>query len=139
MNQTLPEDFDWISARADCSPTQAFMKLRVQIQDDLTKRVAGMSDQEKSKYSFKIVNQDWEFWVSVEGPYIEKGITFRRTSAGINVHDASSDKLLFQGILTLSNDGRCKFKVEDAEYDFWQFRKLALEDILFTSVAKWRP
>ena len=43
------------------------------------------------------------------------------------------------GILTLADDGECKFRVGNAEYDFWQFRKLALEDILFTSVAKWRP
>jgi hypothetical protein len=50
-----------------------------------------------------------------------------------------SGDLLYEGKLTLSNDGDCKLKVGDTEYSLWQFRKLTLEDVLFTSVAKWRP
>ncbi len=138
MTQNLPDDFDWISARAECSPTQAFVRIRTEVHNDIKTRMAMMSEQEKTKYVFSITHQDWQFWVAVGGPYVDKGIAFSRTPDGIDVHDVSSEKLLYHGILTLSNEGKCKLKVGEVEYDFWQFRKLALEDVLFTCVAKWR-
>jgi hypothetical protein len=38
----------------------------------------------------------------------------------------------------LSNDGECKLRVNGDEYTFWQFRKLALEPLLFTLIKDLR-
>ena len=35
MNQKLPENFNWVSVRAECSPTAAFLKLRSQENEDI--------------------------------------------------------------------------------------------------------
>jgi hypothetical protein len=65
-------------------------------------------------------------------------VIFSRSPAGVEVRDSESNSLIHEGILTLSNDGHCRLKVGDVEYDLWQFRKLSLENVLFTSIAKWR-
>jgi len=134
---TPGKDYDWVSARSACSPTQAFIRLREQVGEDLNKRAALMVEAEKEKYRFKSGSQDWMFWVSVQGDYIDKAVSFHRTTTGIEVRDARNDAPLMEGKLTLGDDGECKLKVGEKAYSFWQFRKLALEDVLFTSVAKW--
>jgi hypothetical protein len=96
-----------------------------------------MIETEKESYRFKTGSQNWMFWVSVLGGAIDKAVAFHRTTTGIEVRDAGNDAVILKGELTLSNDGECKFKVGENTYSFWQFRKLALEDLLFTSVAKW--
>jgi hypothetical protein len=135
----LAQDFDWISERHACSPTQAFIALREQVMEDVKKRSAFMKDSEKERYEFHTGTQDWLFWVSVNGSYVEeKGVSFHRSRVGIEVRDTANNNLLIEGVLTLGADGECKLKVGEKLYSFWQFRMLALEDILFTSVAKLR-
>ena len=45
------------------------------------------------------------------------------------MHDGA-DKLMFDATLTLNDKGECRLKIGEKELDFWQFRKLALEDLL---------
>ena len=52
---------------------------------------------------------------------------------------ASNGNSLSVFIESQSNDGQCRIKVGEIEYNFWQFRKLTLEDVFFTNVARWRP
>jgi hypothetical protein len=142
MNQTVPEDFDWISARAACSVSQVFQRLRMQVEADVAKRNDIRTENEKSKYSFQFIAENGSFSVSLDGRFLEEieiGVGFRRTSAGIDVYTPSDGQLRFSGEVTLSNDGLCRIKVEKAEYSLWQFRKLSLEGVFFTQVAKWRP
>ena len=139
MNQKLPENFNWVSVRAECSPTAAFLKLRSQVEEDVNDRIKLMPEAELPRYSFTFRSEEaWKFWVLVRVPGLDKGVLFIRSPHGIEVRDVSTDRLMYDGHLTLANDGECKLKVGESEYSFWQFRKLALEDILFTSVAKWR-
>jgi hypothetical protein len=144
MNQILADDFDWISARAECSPSQVFQKLRLQLKNDVEKRNAIRTENEKSRYVFTIHSDTRRISVFVEGQLeygdtFNEGVVFSRTYTGIDVHKGTSDELLFQATLTLSNDGVCRLRIGDTEHSLWQFRKLALEEVFFTKVAKWRP
>jgi hypothetical protein len=133
----IPTDFDWITARNICTPTKAFLELRSQVEKDVKDRIVQLSDKERGVCSFSVDNFEWHFAVSlkIRVLYRTDVIPFKLTPTGIDVSDGGTGKLLYSGVLTLSTDGRCKFKVGEVEYDFWQFRKLALEDILFTVVS----
>ncbi len=137
--KVIPSDFDWVEARSRCTPLQVFDKLRLQTKDDVEKRNTLRTVNEKDRYLFTFNTQNRRFWVTVEGYEVEdKGVVFSPSAVGIDVRDLHRDILLLQGVLTLSNDGECKLKIGEVEHTFWQFRKLALEDVLFTSVGKWR-
>jgi hypothetical protein len=137
---TLPQDFDWIAERTKCTPTRAFLTLRAQVEEDVEKRITQMNDVEKGKYSFSFGSQNWQFWVSVRVPQLslDKGVLFVKTPVGVDIADIETAKVIHPGVLTLGMDGQCRFRSGDVEYDFWQFRKLALEDLLFTIVARWQ-
>jgi hypothetical protein len=137
QDQIEAAGYDWIAARHACSPTHAFIVLREQVMADVERRRALMKEVEKENYQFSTGSRDWMFWVSVSGSYVDKGVAFHRSATGISVRDAANDAPLLEGKLTLDNDGECKLKVGENIYSFWQFRKLALENVLFTSVAKW--
>ena len=140
MNHAVPEDFDWISARAACSASQAFQKLRLQVESDVSKRNEIRTDNEKSKYAYQFTSEGGAFSVHLVSHLFEQmeiGVIFKRTPAGIEVYSLA-DQLLLQGEVTLSNGGQCRIMVAGSEYNFWQFRKLSLESVFFKDVAKWR-
>jgi archaellum component FlaF (FlaF/FlaG flagellin family) len=64
---------------------------------------------------------------------MSKGIKFNITQNGIAVQDVESQAILYNGILIISNDGQCRLRVDQAEYDLWQFRLLALHDLFFVN------
>ncbi len=140
MNESLTDEFDWISARAACSVYQVFQKLRLQVESDVKKRNEIRTENEKTKYIYRFAADGGAFSVCLEFLAFEeqeRGVVFKRTLSAIDVCSVS-EELLFQGDVTLSNDGQCRIKVNDSEYNLWQFRKLALEGVLFKDVAKWR-
>jgi len=51
MNQKLPDNFNWVSVRAECSPTAAFLKLRSQVEQDINDRIKLMPEEELPRYS----------------------------------------------------------------------------------------
>ncbi len=53
----LPEDFDWVTARAACSVSQVFQRLRMQVAVDVEKRNQIRTENEKSKYSFLLIGE----------------------------------------------------------------------------------
>jgi hypothetical protein len=136
--RVIPTDFDWVKARAQCTPFQVFERLRLQVKDDVDKRNAFINPAERNAYSFVFSTQGKRFSVAVESFDVDRGVDFGPTAVGIDVHDSQNNALLVHGVLTLSNDGECRLKVNEVEHNLWQFRKLALEDVLFTSVGKLR-
>src|ERR1039458_7645934 len=104
MTQPIPEDFDWITARAACSASLVFQRLRMQVEADVAKRNQIRTENEKSKYFFQFATEGGAFTVWVEGQFLgetEIGVGFRRTVTGIDVYTPSDNKLLFQAEVTL--------------------------------------
>ena len=71
------------------------------------------------------------FAVLVEGHQIHDVISFVLQNDAIEVRD-KEQKTLFTSTVGLNNEARCIIKVNNQEYELWQFRKLALENLLFT-------
>jgi|ERR1035441_4040488 hypothetical protein len=122
-------DFDWVTAQAACSSASVFERLRMQIEQDVKIRQALRP--KNALYDFRFVSEGKRFVVIVEGNEIYKAVRFSLSDTAIDVHDAAVERPMFQASLTLGDDGECRLKVGDKEYDFWQFRKLALEDVFF--------
>jgi hypothetical protein len=122
------EDFDWVSARAQCEPFKVFQKLRAQVKEDVAKRDSLPKDGIYVSFSFEEGNG----WITVSKKILDKyeGVTFTLTSNGITAQDLSRS-FTHIGNLTLSDEGRCMIKVDSKELSLWQFRKLALHDLFF--------
>jgi hypothetical protein len=133
MNEQNPselEEFDWVSARAQCTPSSVFERLRAQVKEDVGKRNSLTGDGwEGTSFVF----QAGRGYFSVSHKTITRfsGVTFSLTVNGIGVLEINSNTPLHEGVLAISNEGRCVMRVKSAELSLWQFRKLALQDLFF--------
>lgn len=124
----LPEDFDWVSARNSYSLVKVFEKLRIQIEEDVKAR--NTLRREQRWYVFSVVSAgNNAFSVVVEGNCIHDSIRFTLGEGKISVW--AKEGLLFEATVTLCNDGECRAKINGQEYDLWQMRRTALEELFF--------
>lgn len=130
MVSELSPDFSWVRARAECSVVEAFNRLRLQAQEDVNQRKDLRSSVEREWLNFNIVGNGKAFTVGRIVHKTPRSLTFAMTDKGIKVVD-ENDKLVLEGTLTLGDDGQCRLKVSSRELEFWQFRRLALEDLFF--------
>ena len=125
-----PENFDWVSARSKCSIGEVFEILRQQVKQDVETRVALRKPGVESFFTFKVVEAGPFFSAIAEGHKIFKRVSFEWDAKSLRVQGDDGRPNL-TATLTLSNDGVCRIKVDGQEYDLWQFRKMALEDLFF--------
>ena len=144
MNQDDP-NFDWVRARAKCSASEVYQDFARQLKADVATRNAVLSSKEmKYEVNFTFTGgvQHTSLFVAAQtgGEFHEENrrayVVFTKVAEGIAAEYSDGKKLT--GLLTLSQDGECRFKVNGAEYSFWQFRKLALEPIFFDAVKDFR-
>jgi hypothetical protein len=127
-------NFDWVSERAKCTPFTMFEVLRSQVEQDTNRRNALNAKLPAGKTFLFQSNGEW--FAAVYQVYgMSKGVIFKISQNGVTVRDVESHATLFEGILTISNDGQCRLKVDQTEYDLWQFRKMA-STIYFLSIRK---
>jgi len=126
------EKFDWVKARHACSIEQMFEKLRLDVKADIETR-----HELRERTAFGFVD-DFHFSsredrfgaTAVMRNGIRRTVVFHLSGNEIIVHD-ENDKELFRASVTLDNDKQCKFVVGQEQLEEWQFRKKALEGVLF--------
>jgi len=123
------KDFDWVAARAACSLPKVFQQLKLEIEADVKARNEKRG--ENPYYEFSLIAKNGNLVILVSGNNLpQKTVTIKLTTKGISVHDTDDD-FMFEATLTLNNEGECRLKIDNQERDFWQFRRMALEDIFF--------
>lgn len=120
--------FDWVTARFHCSPGQVFEKLKLQIKADIDTRNGLLRETQRVRYTFAMSDTNGSFTVLTDGA-IHHTVTFRLVSDGIEIKD-DSDKAV-HATLTINDEGECVAKINGQERNFWQLRKMALEDLFF--------
>ena len=131
MSMSMPQEFNWVLERAKCTSSQAFQRLRSQVEADVETCNSLIPENDKGNFWFSFISENDRFSVAIESPGgTTRRIKFSCTAVGVDVYDFT-DRLVCRGFLTLSNDCVCKFKVNEIEHDFWQFRKNALEGLFF--------
>jgi hypothetical protein len=127
-----PDDFDWVTARAKCSSVELFEKLKMLVENDIEIR---NTFRKKDSPYFKIVKANpSRFSVVAEAIGIHLTVAFSLSNNVISV--AGINGPIFDAIATFCNDGECRAKIGDQEYDLWQLRKMALEDLFFRNYSE---
>jgi hypothetical protein len=127
------EDFDWVTALDSCALSVVFEKLKIQVEQDVDIRNAQLTKSGAS-YWFKFSPNGDSFIISTLGNSIpsSRAVKFKLTAGSITVY-GPDDKLMLEAVLTLCDDGNCRLLINGEEKELWQFRKSALENLLFRS------
>jgi hypothetical protein len=120
--------FDWVTERSSCSLPNVFKKLRLQAEEDVKARNALRPN--NSPYKFSVSDTGSDFTVLLEAKDVRKSVIFSLAERAILVRTDKGNPM-FEVTLTFNDDGECKLKVNDQELDFWQVRRMALEDLMF--------
>lgn len=126
-NKAQPK-FDWITERHSCSLPNVFKELRLQIEQDLKTRNALRPN--NAPYEFSLADNNGGFRVFLKAKELEMAVTFSLAEHAILVQDDKGIEM-FQVALTFNDQGECKLKINGEERDFWQVRRMALEELMF--------
>jgi hypothetical protein len=128
-----PDDFDWVSAQAQCTATAMFERLRTQVRADVQRRngLLGRTD----GWRFECETEDDAFEVarvsgSLVDPKTSAVVTFERAGRRIHIHSDDID-IDITAIVALDVSGACRFIVGEAIYSDWEIRRMALELLFF--------
>lgn len=130
MSNALPPDFDWVTARHNCSIGIVFHALQVDAGRNIDQRNA-LSGQSGGLFQIGLYKGNQaDLWFTVlRGERVL--MTFRKVLPSSVVVELPDGTRLLEGSLTVNDSGECRLKVNGLELDRWQFLKRALEDVLF--------
>jgi hypothetical protein len=120
--------FDWVTERSSCSLPKVFTALRVQVEADVKTR-NGLRPGH-SPYEFSVKEDNGEFAVLLKAQQLQQSVVFSLTDHAILVRDDKSNPM-FEVTASFSERGECRLKVNGEERDFWQVRRMALEELMF--------
>jgi hypothetical protein len=129
VNETVEKvEKDWVTARSLCSLPNVFKELRLQVIEDVKTRNALRPN--NSPYEFSVMENGEEFTVVLEATDAQKSVTFSLADHAIRVRDWR-DQEMFDVTLTFNLEGECRLNVQEKEFELWQVRRMALEELLF--------
>jgi hypothetical protein len=131
VNDKVKKDmskFDWVTERSSCSLPKVFKALRLQVGEDVKTRNALRPN--NSPYQFSVTDTGSDFTVLLEAKDVHRSVIFSLAEHAILVRDNKGNQM-FEVTLTFNDEGECKLNVNKEERDFWQVRRMALEDLLF--------
>jgi hypothetical protein len=120
--------FDWVTERSRCSLPKVFYTLRQQVEEDVKARNALRPA--NSPYEFSVAEDINEFKVVLRTEEASESVLFTLADNAIQVKDDKGNAL-FDILAAFSEDGKCKLYVNETERDFWQVRRMALEELMF--------
>lgn len=126
-------DFDWVRARAKCSPIQMFKEIEVGVRDDVDAINSQRHPEDRFKFTVIRNSSGNYFTVIREMDNGSQQVAFELTPQGIKITKETGAEILAR--TTLNAGGQCRLKVDGRELQQWQLRQLALEDLFFFKEA----
>jgi hypothetical protein len=120
--------FDWVTERSLCSLPKVFQALRLQVEEDIKTRNALRPG--NSPYEFSVAENGPDFTVLLKAGDLHRSVIFTLAEHAILLRNDKDDQM-FEVTLTFTDDGKCRLNVNGEERDFWQVRRMALEELLF--------
>jgi hypothetical protein len=120
--------FDWVTQRSSCSLPKVFNTLRLQVEEDVKTRNSLRPNY--SPYEFSLTEDTTEFSVLLKAKELQKSVTFSLADNAIKVRDDQGAQM-FEVTLAFDDTGNCRLNVNAQERDFWQVRRMALEDLMY--------
>ncbi len=124
----LVSDFDWITERSACSLPKVVSTLRSQLEQDVNTR--NSLRPKYAPYEFSIGEDTNAITVYLQAEELKKSVEFVLSDHAITVRDDQGNRM-FEVTSTFDDAGRCRLKVNGQEREFWQVRRMALEDLMF--------
>ena len=133
-HDNAPDQFQWVSAQAECTATVMFERLRVGVKEDVERRNALVGLDDGSRFEFSEDGEAFDVARLEDSRFsnakIAALVRFERTGRRINVRGEDVD-VDFTAILILDPAGQCRFVVGEALYAEWEVRRMALELLFF--------
>jgi hypothetical protein len=126
MTDPKSDDFDWVTARSQCSAATVFERLRVRTIADANLRNK-LRESDGVVAPIKLAPESHSFSV-MRGPI--RVVRFVLQDEAIHVSDEKLQTTMV-ATLTLNNEGECRLRVGEEELQLWQFCKRALEGLFF--------
>ena len=131
------DEFEWVSAKAQCTAALMFERLRVGVKQDVERRNALLRLDDGSRFEFSDDGETFDV-ARLEGSRfanhkISALVRFEHAGPRINVRGEDVD---FTAVLTLDPAGQCRFVVGEALYAEWEIRRMALELLFFDEVEQ---
>jgi hypothetical protein len=120
--------FNWVAERSSCSLPKIFQALRLQVEEDVKTRNALRP--KNSPYEFSVKETGSDFTVFYEAKDVSRSVIFSLAEHGILVRGDKGNEMFEVG-LTYTDKGECQLIVNKEPREFWQVRRMALEDLLF--------
>jgi hypothetical protein len=118
----------WVRKRFACSLPNVFNTLRLQVEEDVKTR--NDLRPPNSPYEFSVGENVGEFTVFLKGEDLQRTVVFKLAEHAIVVSDDKGNHI-FDVTLTFSDEGECRLNANEKTCDFWQVRRMALEEIMF--------
>jgi hypothetical protein len=122
--------FNWVTGRFQCSLAAVFRELRLEVEEDVKTRNSLRLP--NSAYEFSVADGEAAFTVTLKAKEIQKSVLFKLAEHAILVRDDQGNSK-FDVTLVYSDDGKCRLRVNQDEREYWQVRRMALEDLMFAS------
>ena len=122
------QNFDWVNERYSCSLPNVFKELRLQIEQDVKTRNGLRPNY--APYEFSLVDNDGGFRVLLKSKELDIAVTFKLAEHAILVRDDKGVEM-FDVTLTFNDLGECQLNVNGEPREYWQVRRMALEDLMF--------
>ena len=125
------ENVDWVTELfSKCSPNSVFEMLKEQVRNDVKIRNGVRS--QHALYAYVVQNSGDVFKVLIDREGDHRSVRFELLDRTIVVTDGY-DKELLKASLALNDDGKCRPKIGERLYEWWQFREMALESLFIIS------
>ena len=128
------KEVDWVTERSKCTAGQIFDLLKAEVDKDVKTRQSSIPQGHYGGLNIYVKTK--EFGVSLHGINYQTGTELHKTvrfaleGNSIVVVDENLSQRM-KATVSLGDDGRCRLKVGEEELESWQFRRRALEDLLF--------
>jgi hypothetical protein len=134
MANSESDQFEWVSAKAQCTAGLMFERLRAGVKQDVERRNALLVSDDEFRFEFSEDAEGFEV-ARLQGsrmakPDVAAVVRFEHAGPRINIHSEDVD-VTITAILTLDPAGQCRFVVGEALYAEWEIRRLALEVLFF--------
>jgi hypothetical protein len=121
--------FDWVTSRSSCSLPRVFAALREQVEEDVKTRNDLRPNY--APYEFSMTEDTADFTVHLKAKEVERSVTFSLGEHAILVRNNDKNGAMFQVTAILDDHGACTLSANEEEREFWQIRRMALEDLMF--------
>jgi hypothetical protein len=130
---TQNSDFDWVAVRSACTASRIFTQRQLGAERDVVARNSTLPA--NAGYGYALQSSGPMFSVVLNGNGVARMVIFELGAYAVSVRRGDTNET-WEVTPTINDNGECRLRMGNRDYECWQFRKLVLESLLFDN--PWR-